>query len=111
MKKTILLFSILLIGIAVNAQDKPAKANISAEERAKLKSMRKDLNLTEEQKTKLKEIHKERKANKEARKAMTKEQRIAANQADKAKVDAVLNDQQDAKMSEIRKVRKEAVKN
>ena len=73
--------------------------------------MRKDLNLTEEQKAKLKEIHKEQKATQEARKAKSKEERKAAHQATKAKVDSILNNEQDAKMSEIRKKRREYRKN
>lgn len=111
MKKIIVMFGLVLATLAISAQNPPAKAKINEEERAKLKEMRKDLNLSEEQKTKLKEIHKERKANAEARKAMTKEQRRAANQETKAKVDNVLNDEQDKKMSEIRKKRKEFRKN
>lgn len=111
MKKLILVLSIALFSNAAFAQDKPAKGTISAEEKAKLKEMRKDLNLTEEQKAKLKEVHKETKANKETRKAMTKEQRKASHQVTKAKVDSALNKEQDAKMSEIRKKKKEFRKN
>ena len=106
MKKTLLILSLILLSTASQyAQDKPAKGKISAEEKAKLKEMRKDLNLTEEQKAKLKEIHKEQKATQEARKAKSKEERKAAHQATKAKVDSILNNEQDAKMSEIRKKR------
>ena len=107
MKKLILALSITLLTNATIAQDKPAKGEISAEEKAKLKEMRKDLQLSEEQKAKLKEIHKEAKANKEARKAMSKEQRRAEMQATKTKVDSVLNNEHDAKLSEIRKKRRE----
>ena len=93
MKPTLFILSLILLGTANQyAQDKPAKGTVTAEEKAKLKEMRKDLNLTEEQKAKLKEIHKEHKATKEAR---------------KAKVDTILNNEQDAKMSEIRKKRRE----
>jgi Spy/CpxP family protein refolding chaperone len=111
MKKLILALTISLLSNTAIAQDKPAKGEISTEEKAKLKEMRKDLNLTEEQKTKLKEIHKERKAGKEARKGMSKEQRKAEHMATKAKVDNILNNEQDAKMSEIRKKRIEYRKN
>jgi Spy/CpxP family protein refolding chaperone len=111
MKKLILALTISLLANAAIAQDKPAKGEISAEEKAKLKELRKDLNLTEEQKAKLKEVHKERKANKEARKNMSKDQRRAVHQADKAKVDSILNNEQEAKMSEIRNKKKEYRKN
>jgi Spy/CpxP family protein refolding chaperone len=112
MKKTMLILSLIFLGTANQyAQDKPAKGQISAEEKAKLKEMRKDLQLTDEQKAKLKEVHKERKAGKEARKAMSKEQRKAEHMATKAKVDTILNNEQDAKMSEIRKKRREYRKN
>jgi Spy/CpxP family protein refolding chaperone len=108
MKPTLFILSLILLGTANQyAQDKPAKGTVTAEEKAKLKEMRKDLNLTEEQKAKLKEIHKEHKATKEARKAISKEQRKAEHLATKAKVDTILNNEQDAKMSEIRKKRRE----
>jgi hypothetical protein len=94
MKKLILALTISLLSNAAIAQDKPAKGEISTEEKAKLK-----------------EIHKERKAGKEARKGMSKEQRKAEHMATKAKVDNILNNEQDAKMSEIRKKRIEYRKN
>ena len=110
------ILKLAIIALAVNsavAQNNPAPAGskISAEEKQELKKMRKDLNLSDEQKAKIKEIHRERKANKEARKAMSKEARKEANQKDKAKVDEILNDQQDVKMTEIRKKRREFRKN
>ena len=69
--------------------------------------MRKDLNLSEEQKARMKEIHKETKANKEKIKAMSKEERKAYMQSKKAQIDTLLNNEQDAKMVEIRKKRRE----
>jgi Spy/CpxP family protein refolding chaperone len=48
---------------------------------------------------------------KEARKTMSKEQRKAEHLATKAKVDNILNNEQGAKMSEIRKKRREYRKN
>lgn len=106
------ILKLAVIILAVNsaiAQNNPTSAGskISAEEKQELKKMRKDLNLSDEQKAKMREIHKERKANKEARKAMSKEARKEVNQKDKAKVDEILNDQQDIKMTEIRKKRRE----
>ncbi|MFN5847940.1 MAG: hypothetical protein ACK43K_05590, partial [Chitinophagales bacterium] len=77
MKKTMFVAVVLFLNLALNAQDKPVKGNISAEEKAELKKMRKDLNLSEEQKARLKEIHKETKANKEKIKAMSKSERQA----------------------------------
>lgn len=111
MKKLILALTISLLLNGAIAQDNPVKREVSTEEKAKLKEMRKDLNLSEEQKVKLKEIHKEHKATKEARKTMSKEQRKAEHLATKAKVDNILNNEQGAKMSEIRKKRREYRKN
>lgn len=111
MKKLILALTISLLLNGAIAQDKPVKREVSTEEKAKLREMRKDLNLSEEQKVKLKEIHKEHKATEEARKTMSKEQRKAEHLATKAKVDNILNNEQGAKMSEIRKKRREYRKN
>jgi len=111
MKKLVLICTVLGFGLIVNAQDKPAKNALTPEEKAQLKEMRKDLNLTDEQKAKMKEIHKEAKMNREALKAMPKDQRKATMLATKAKVDSVLNDEQDKKMNEIRKKRREFRKN
>ncbi len=111
MKKLILALTISLLLNGAIAQDKPVKREVSTEEKAKLREMRKDLNLSEEQKVKLKEIHKEHKATKEARKTMSTEQRKAEHLATKAKVDNILNNEQGAKMSEIRKKRREYRKN
>ena len=48
---------------------------------------------------------------KPAKGKISAEERKAANQATKAKVDSILNNEQDAKMSEIRKKRREYRKN
>lgn len=94
-----------------DSSHRPHKGKLSKEERQELKKMKKDLNLSEDQKAALKEIYQKNKATKEARKSMTKEQRREAHKATRSQVDSVLNSDQDAKLKQIRKKRKEFQKN
>jgi len=115
MKKLLALsFAAVILSSAALAQtertvDKQAKMERNAGRHDKDKMM-KELNLSKEQKAQLKAQHQDMKAKREALKAQDnitvkemRERQAALKAEQKSKMDAVLNDDQKAKMAELKK--------